>query len=337
VTPAAHLVGDLGEDGLIERILGRLGAAPRDELWAGDDAAVLQPPARDLLFTTDVLVEGVDFSWKWCSGRDIGWKAIAVNASDIAAMGGRPRHALVTLALPPATPVAIVDAVTDGLVESAAGVGAGLAGGDISGASEMLLGVAMLGAAGPDGPVTRRGSRVGDAICVTGHLGGAAGGLVALRRGLVSRDAAPALARLAARHLRPRARVEEGLVVAAAGATSMIDVSDGLLLDLRRLMTAAGHGCVVDPRSVPLDPDVAALEAVLAQTDAVASLALAGGEDFELLFTIEEERVGAARDDLAAVGAQMTRIGVVTARGLRFGDEDMENLEELGWEHLRTP
>jgi thiamine-monophosphate kinase len=337
VTSAAHVVGDLGEDALVERILGRLGGPPPGELWGGDDAAVLQCPPAALLFTTDVLVEGLDFSWEWCSGGDVGWKAVAVNASDIAAMGGRPSRALVTLALPATTPVAVVDAVTEGLVEAASAFGVGLAGGDVSGATELSLGVAMLGAVGRVGPVTRSGSRVGDAICVTGHLGGAAGGLVALQRGLVLRESAPALSRLAARQLRPRARTEAGPLLAAAGATSMIDVSDGLLLDLRRLMRSAARGCFVDPGLVPLDPDLEALEEVLGTNDTAVSLGLTGGEDFELLFTIEEARVGAARDSLATVPVHLTRIGRVTAEGLRVGDEDIEKLEELGWEHLRTP
>jgi thiamine-monophosphate kinase len=333
VSGAPKVVGELGEDSLIERILGRLRQPPEREVWAGDDAAVLRPAAGDLLFTTDVLVEGVDFSWSWCSGRDVGWKAMAVNASDIAAMGGRPGHALATLALPATTSVALVDDIVVGLVESAAAAGVDLVGGDISSARELSLGVALLGVAGPHGAVTRSGARVGDALCVTGHLGGAAGGLAALREGLLSGDA-PGLRRLAARQRRPRARTQEGPLLAALGATSMIDVSDGLLLDLLRLMTASGHGCRVDPGLMPLDPDLSEIAGVLVPEEDLVSFAAGGGEDFELLFTIDPTRVAAARAELTE-HAQVTQIGVVTGQDLRFGDEDIESMEELGWDHLR--
>jgi thiamine-monophosphate kinase len=355
VSGAQKVVGDLAEDSLIERILGRLRQPPEGEVWAGDDAAVLRPPPGDLLFTTDVLVEGVDFSWGWCSGHDVGWKAMAVNASDIAAMGGRPGHALATLALSAATPVALVDDIVGGLVESAAAVGIDLVGGDISSARELSLGVALLGAAGPHGAVTRSGARVGDALCVTGHLGGAAGGLTVLREGLWT-DALlsgpaepgprlsggpaepgprPGLRRLAARQLRPRARTHEGQALAALGATSMIDVSDGLLLDLLRLMTAAGHGCWVDPGLIPVDPDLSEIAGVLVSEEDLVSLAARGGEDFELLFTMDARRVARARAELAE-NVQVTQIGVVTEAGCRFGDEDIESMEQLGWEHLRN-
>jgi thiamine-monophosphate kinase len=345
VSGAPRLVGDIGEDALLGRIVGRLPPPPEGEVWAGDDAAVLRAVGGDLLFTTDALVEGVDFSWSWCSGGDVGWKAMAVNASDIAAMAGRPRHALATLALPATTPVAVVDAVVDGLVEAADAAGIALVGGDISGARELSLGVALLGSSGPHGVVTRSGNRVGDAICVTGHVGGAAGGLSVLRSGLVPADDVlsggpaepapnPALRRLVARQLRPRARTAEGPLLAALGATSMIDVSDGLLLDLVRLMTAAGHGCRVEPGLVPIDPDLSELSGALVAGGDLVALAVGGGEDFELLFTIDASRVDAARSGLAA-HAQVTQIGVVTADGLRFGDEDIERMEGLGWEHLR--
>jgi thiamine-monophosphate kinase len=325
-------VSDLGEEALVERIVARLGPQPPDEVWAGDDAALLRAPPGDLVLTTDVLVEGLDFSWSWCSGVDVGWKAVAVNASDLAAMGARPRHAVAALSLPASTPLERFDGLVEGMTEAAAAAGAAVVGGDLSGAREVSLSVALLGSCEPGRAVRRAGARPGEAICVTGSLGGAAGGLVALRAGLLEGGGDPALRRLAARQLRPRPRIEEGVLLAALGASSMIDVSDGLLADLARLMRAGGTGCAVEPELVPVDPDLSALAGRAGDPRALAAT---GGEDFELLFTIDPARAGAARSELARAGTAVTRIGVVAEGGLRFGEREFETMGELGWEHLR--
>jgi thiamine-monophosphate kinase len=251
----------------------------------------------------------------------------------VAAMGGRPRHAVVALSLPAEAPVELVDAIVDGMVAAAASCGAAVVGGDLSGGRNVSIAVAMVGTC--DRSVGRSGASVGEAICVTGQLGGAAGGLRALRAGLVVGDGPPALQRLASRQLRPRARVDEGVALARIGAAAMIDVSDGLLLDLTRMARASGRGFAVDPETVPVDPDLAALKEL--SPEEVLVLASTGGEDFELLFTIEAGRVAAARAELASLNTPVTQIGVVTEGGRRFGQEDAEDLGELGWQHLRNP
>lgn len=309
----AASVADLGEFGLIERIAAALPPAPEGEVWTGDDAAVLGKPPGEIVVSTDVLVEDIDFA-EWASGVDVGWKAVAANASDLAAMGAAPWRAVATLALPPDTTIAFVDELVEGLAEGAAHHQLGLVGGDLSGADQIVLGVTVLGLV--DGPaVTRSGAQVGDDIFVTDTLGGARAGLEILEEELESEDHREALV---ARQLRPEARVDEGRILRRGGATAMIDVSDGLIADLGHLLTASGVGCRVDPDAIPLQegvPDV--------------SYALFGGEDFELIFTLP-----AGNGEIAErLGA--TWIGRVTAEGRLFGDSEFDDLEGMGWDHLR--
>jgi thiamine-monophosphate kinase len=321
-------VGDLGEDALLRSIARRIGSPADGEVWAGDDAAVLRSPGDPSLWTTDALVEGVDFDLSYCSGFDIGWKAVACNVSDIAAMGGRPRHALATLFLAPTVVVSLVDDLLEGLLEAATRWGLSLVGGDISAADKLALSIALSGAPAHEA-VLRSGARVGDAICVTGSLGGAAGGLFLLKNGL--RDRSEELVR---RQLRPQARAEEGVILATLGITSMIDVSDGFFLDLGRLLRAGAVGCEVDPGAVPVDPQLVCLEEI-EDAPEPERLALSGGEDFELLFTIDPALLARAEDLLGEIGTAITRVGTVAARPRMVGTQALDAWEEIGWDHLK--
>lgn len=330
-------VGDLGEDALIARIAARIGRPPDGEVWTGDDAAILGMASDVMLFTTDLLLEGVDFDLAWAAPADVGWKVVATNASDLAAMGGRPLHALLALCLEPNVEVAFVDDLLDGVLAAAKRWGIALVGGDLSRGRELVASVAMLGATEGAPPRRRSTARIGDAICVTGALGGAAGGLRLLRRGAVSStSASDAVRRVAVRQLRPQARVEEGLLLASGGATAMMDVSDGLAADLTRLLVASGVGCDVDPDSIPVDRDLEALTASGQLDGDALELAVTGGEDFELLFTIEPGRVSAARAMLGAVGCPVTQLGVVVQGARRMGGVDLETWRRRGWDHLRN-
>jgi thiamine-monophosphate kinase len=320
-------VSDVGEFGLIARAAARFGGAPEGEIWSGDDCAVLQLDGRDVLFTTDVLVQGVDFELGWARGADIGWKAVAVNASDIAAMGGKPARSVATLVVPRSTSLAFVDDLVDGLAEASEEHGAGVVGGDVSRGSEIALGVAMIGVA-TGAPVLRRGAAAGDAICVTGTLGAAAAGLLVLQGKEAPTDARE---RLSARQLRPHARIEEGQAIARAGATAMIDISDGLIADLGHLLAASAVGCAVDPGAIPVDPDATEVMGAEAR-----ELALHGGEDFELLFTIPEGVLTAISDTLEELGTVATVIGEVTDGPKLWGGEELMEIEVAGWDHLRN-
>lgn len=330
-------VGELGERGLIRRIVEHLPPAPEGELWAGDDAAVITAGSTRFVLTIDTLTDKLDFDLSrgfGGSGKDAGWKAMAANVSDIAAMGATPRHAVVSLSLPVETPVVVADDIAAGLAEAAARWRVGLAGGDVGTASEISITVALTGEVGVHGPVLRSGAAVGHALCVTGFLGGAAAGL---RSQQASTGTEPAVheARLRTRQLRPQARAEAGLALAGL-ATAMIDVSDGLAVDLSNLLDASGAGCEIDPAKIPVDPDLLMLAAEprWEELDPLL-LALTGGEDYELLFALEETGLRSAGAALRELEVRMTRIGTVVADGRRVGTEDLDHFRSLGWQHLQ--
>ena len=321
-------VAETGEHQLIERVRARIGRAGGDEVWVGDDTAVLTPATPALLLTTDLLVEGIDFDTAYCNGGDIGWKALAASASDIAAMCGQPSHAVVALGLPPSTTVRWVDEFLDGLMGAAGKWDLAVVGGDFSAAGQIVVTVSMIGRPLKETPVLRSGARPGDSICVTGALGGAAAGLAALRSGAPRTGS---VGRLVQRQLRPTARVAEASKLADFDVTAMIDVSDGLAVDLGHLVDESGVGCVVDDSLVPIDPDIASMP----DADALR-LAVTGGEDFELLCTLRGDQAEAAADALGAVGTRLTTIGTVTTTGRRIGRRTLDEWRSEGWEHLRT-
>ncbi|MGH9171489.1 MAG: thiamine-phosphate kinase [Acidimicrobiales bacterium] len=245
------------------------------ETFTGDDAAVLVPPEGRLLLTTDLLVEGVHFDLALGSLEDAAWKAIAVNVSDIAAMGGEPRHAVVGLAAPGGTDL---DAVMGGLAEAAAAYRIGLVGGDLTRGERLVFAVTVTGSCAAGGEVLRSGAKAGDEVWVTGPLGASAAGLEALQAAAPLGDTAggdrrSVAAELALAYRRPVARVAEGRLAASLGARGMIDVSDGLARDLDHIATGSGVGVRLD--SVPIAGG-ASLEH-----------ALGGGEDYELVFCTE--------------------------------------------------
>lgn len=293
------------------------------EVGIGDDAAVFAAPGPRLIFTTDTMVEGVDFELSYFPAVDLGWKVMAINASDVAAMGARPSKAVATLCVPATTPVGFLEDLAEGLGQGCTATGAELVGGDISSSDRISLGVAMLGSV--ERPVLRSGARAGDAICVTGCLGGAAGGLH-----LLSRDD-DARGPLVERHRRPAARVAEASALRNFDVSSMLDVSDGLVVDLERLMEASGTGCEVDLGKLPVDPHLADVPAL----DEVET-ALFGGEDLELLFTMLPSHCTAAGMMLKARGTALTQIGVVTEGERRIGMRSLSSLKEAGWDHLRS-
>jgi thiamine-monophosphate kinase len=256
-----------GERAFIARLRDRLPVPPDGQHWIGDDAAVL---ADGLLLKTDVLVEGRHFDLAWSSPADVGFKALAVNLSDIAAMGGSPVAAVVALVVDPDRP-GEADGVMAGAATAAAELRCPIVGGDTSNGPALVVAVAVLGRAPAGGPVLRSGARPGDLVVVTGEVGAAAAALRALQGG--QREPS-GLERLR----RPVPRLAEGEAAAAAGATAMIDASDGLAADLRRLCDASGCAAVLDGGSIPRPPEVE------------LDVALFGGDDYELVFTLPPQR-----------------------------------------------
>lgn len=331
-------VSDIGENKLLARIAERLNGA---EVWVGDDAAVVQAPGTNLLLAVDTIVEGLDFDLDHATGEDIGWKGIAVNVSDMAAMAGHPTYALASLTMRPDTPLDVFDGILAGLSAAGKEFGLEVVGGDLSGGREIALSVSILGASGASGVLKRSGARSGQAICVTGTLGAAAGGLEVLRRGLrggrAETGTREAFERLALRQLRPRPNVAAAKALAGYGASAMIDISDGLAIDLDRLMDASRKGCSVTSDSLPVDPDVLVLrDALSGGVFDPLEAAIVGGEDFEILCTLDVDRFEAASRAVRAEGSTLTSIGVVTGSDRTIDERSLEEWKGKSWEHLRN-
>lgn len=313
--------GELELVRLIRRTVER-SPAERVEIGIGDDTAVLLPqPGARLLATTDLLVEDVHFRRAWASPFDIGWKAMAVNLSDIAGKGGRPLWALVGLALPAPADPAEVEALYEGMRQAAAPHGVAIVGGDTSvSPSGWFVNVTLLGEH-LGVPRLRSAAKPGDAVAVTGKLGRSAAGLAALEAGRARlgprlRQVRPAtLEAVTAAHLRPTARVAEGRWLGAAAAVhAMMDCSDGLATDLAHICRESGVGARVALDRLPVDP--AAREVAGALGAEALSWATSGGEDFELLLTCDPASVDALRDGLRrATGTALTVVGEIEALG----------------------
>ena len=246
-----------GELAAIETIRRAFPPPPEGETWIGDDAAVVAGPVGGpLLLAADAVVEGVHFDLELVTAADVGWKSLAVNVSDVAAMGGRPLHALVTVV---GASAVMIEGLVRGLAEAGAAYGCAIVGGDLSSGPCLVVSVAVTGTTDERGAVLRCGARPGDLLFVTGALGRSAAGLRILRahRGAAGMpaDIGPETPTAGDRHVwpelvaayrRPAARVGEGRAASAGGATAMIDISDGLGIDLDRLAAASGVGVVLD-------------------------------------------------------------------------------------------
>ncbi|PWU22275.1 MAG: thiamine-phosphate kinase [Candidatus Rokuibacteriota bacterium] len=330
----------LGELGLIQRIRQGTATAPGVLTGIGDDTAVLAvTPGATLLATTDLLLEDVHFRHLWASPNDIGWKAMAVNLSDIASMGGRPRWALVAVALPRSAEVDAVDAFYAGMREAAAPHAVVIIGGDTSASPDgWMINVTLLGEH-TGTPTLRSAARIGDAVVVTGALGGSAAGLALLE---TDPKAVPLLddrsrAELTAVHLRPAPRLSEGQWLGAQRAIhAMIDCSDGLTADLGQICRESAVGARVFLDRLPVAPAVREVARALGK-DAL-TWCTGGGEDYELLATCDPDAVDALRAGLkAATGTALTVIGEVedARTGLAYVDACGERvLMPGGYEHF---
>lgn len=321
-TPAsvrAVPVSDVGERGLIERIRRRLPPSPPQLLVGiGDDAAVAAPDRGALnVLTTDVLVEGVHFDRRFSAMSDVGYKAVAVNLSDVAAMGGVPRFVLLSLLLPASTTIADLDDLIDGLLVAAAPAAVAVAGGNLSRSpGPLVVDVTLVGSVGPRKVLRRDGGRPGDALYVTGSVGGAAAGLAWLRANATTPRMSPAdqaLAECVARYRRPAPRTRVGTLLGRTrSAGACIDLSDGLADAVRQLAEASGAGARIDAASLPIHPGVPIWCSGVGQ-DAV-DLAVAGGDDYELLFAVPPKRRSRLRAAARLFrGVPVTEIGELTA------------------------
>ena len=304
----------LGEDETLQSIRGLLGNGI--ELFGlRDDAGVLELPAGgSLVVSVDSVVEGVHVDLAFCRPADVGWKALMRALSDLAAMGATPLGALIALCVPAGTGEGeLALGVMRGVAEASAASGCAVVGGDVSSAGELVVAVTVLGTAeGGAGAVSRSGAGAGDVLLVTGPCGGSAAGLRELRAGVEGADARQA-------YRRPVARLTEGSVARRCGAHAIIDVSDGLALDLHRLADASGVGFVLD--GVPV------------AAGATLDEALGGGEDYELAIAMAEADLDALERAFDSAGLrEPLRIGsTVSDPELRL--LGTSELERLGWQH----
>ncbi len=335
-------MADWGEFGFIEALRRRIPKASGDlKLGIGDDASWWSPVVGNgILTTTDMLVEGVHFDLSYTSAADLGYKSLAVNLSDLAAMGAQPSTVYLSLALPARIEKVWLENYVEAFLGLAKEYGVQLAGGDTVQSDQLVISVTLCGLARAGKPVLRSGAAVGDDLYFSGTLGDSILGLKLLQGHL----RVPATLResadfLKARHLRPTPRVVPGEMLAACGAVSaMLDVSDGVTADLGHLLTASGGlGAELDGFRLPLsDAGRHFLEAELVDYTTL----LAGGEDYELLFTVPQDQRLTIETIAAQAAVNLTRIGRITAQTGIFMLVDGSRKALVGrggYDHFQNP
>ncbi|TFD08139.1 thiamine-phosphate kinase [Cryobacterium sp. TMT1-66-1] len=312
-TATTETLADLSEGAVLGRIFPRLPTAAAQLLGPGDDAAVVSAPDGRFVVTTDMMIQGPDFRLAWSTPHDLGWKAAATNLSDVAAMGARPTALVVAIAAPPSTPVVVLEGIADGLRDccEALAPGCGVVGGDLSASDALTLAVTAFGDLEGRAPVLRSGARPGDVVAHSGLLGDAGRGLELLFRLGVDANGVPNLDRAnalklshpteVAAQLTPVPPIASGPIAALAGATAMLDVSDGLAIDAGRIARASGVGIDFDSASLGDRIEVA----------------LGGGEDHGLLATFPPDAVLPAgfRSLGMVVAASASHAGMITVDG----------------------
>lgn len=333
-------VSELGESGLIELIAKMVGTS-RDEnakawqkliLGIGDDTAAWYGDTTIQLGKVDSLIQDIHFTLDMTSWEELGWKALAINLSDIGAMGGSPRYALVSLALPDDTEVEDVTSLYKGMVQLARQFGVAIVGGDTNRASIIVIDVFVLGSTKTkkQNLLTRSAAKPGDRIAVTGYLGGAAAGLEMLKNNLrFDKEITTALRKA---FLQPYPRVAEGQILVKRGVKAAIDISDGLIRDLGHICQASQVGAHVETDKVPVHPQTKANFG-----DRALGMALAGGEDYELLFTARAEVIDKVK---AAAPCPITIIGEITPdeeHRVTLVDKRGNPISQprTGWDHFK--
>lgn len=327
------LISQLGEEALIEGLRDLFAATTEGvPVGIGDDAAVINGTDRQMVWTTDLLVEGVHFQRGWQTPGELGRKCLAVNLSDVAAMGAVPRYALFSIACPSDTDVDMIMEVSRGFCDLALQEQVAVIGGDTtSSPGPLVLSVTAGGIASAAAPLLRSGARSGDTILVSGYLGSAAGGLKLLIEGGAGRYQS-----LVEAFISPKTTSGVAQDALGAGATAMTDVSDGLASDLRHVCVQSGVGAAIDRGRLPVDPLL--IEACQEYGWDADELVLAGGEDYVLLFTLPREiAAGAAAVISKKNDMPITDIGEMTSQTgivLKCEPERECRLPDHGYDHF---
>ena len=337
---SAMKLSQIGEFGLIEKLNKQIIAATNKHwkssrellLGIGDDAAVWKPQNPFQIITTDALVEGVHFSLKTSTWQELGWKSVAVNLSDIAAMGGIPMFALVSLGLPKDILVENIQSFYEGMLGATKKFEVVIIGGDIVGSPLVVVSVTLIGCASNDeGKVlTRTAAKSGDKVAVTGYLGASAAGLAMLNRGL--KFPVKAAAELRRAHLQPNPRLIEGQKLVDSSVKAGMDISDGLVGDLTHICEMSRVGAVINIDRVPISPTANKYFG-----EKALGFALGGGEDYELLFTARArvvQRVKKSMDCPVTIIGEITsehpgKVVLVDSSGV------VVNLKKRGWDAFK--
>ena len=319
------LIKEIGEFGLIKRMASEIGDTGRPVIAGiGDDTAVLHPPEGKVqLLTTDMLVEDVHFRLNTASPLQIGWRSLAVNISDIAAMGGEPTYAVISIGFPRDATVELVDEIYSGMSKIAEAYSVDIVGGDTVSAPQLVINVALLGEVEAENLLLRSGAKEGDVLVVTGDLGGSDAGLNILEHNLPIEGTE--------KHLTPTPRVREGRLLAKSGCvTSMIDISDGLASEVHHICEESGTGARIYMSDIPLSDNVRRVAECTGKKP--HDLALYGGEDFELLFTCQPDKASLlTKEMLAACGTPLTVVGQIIGASHSVTMEDASgNILRLG-------
>ena len=323
-----------GEFDLIARLRERLpGGGERIRVGSGDDAAVVDPGGRATVTTIDAIAEGAHFTLPEFPPAAVGRKALAAALSDLAAMGAEPGEAYIAVAAPERFSSDRLLELADGLAAVAEREGIAIAGGDLIRAPALMIAVTCVGYESEGAPlVRRRGAGAGDAVVVTGELGGAAAALELLRSGAAEGGKGEG-EELLARQLDPRPRLAAGRALAASGATAMIDLSDGLGADAGHLARASGLRLEIELELLPV---AAGIQRLAADEAAARAMVVSGGEDFELLATVPAGRIAEAEAAVAATGTGLTQIGKVrSGEGATIRDRGGAEVEAPGFDHMR--
>jgi thiamine-monophosphate kinase len=320
----AETIGSLGENESLKRTIARLSASDFALVGPGDDAAVISAPDARFVVTTDTLIENHDFKLNWSSGYDLGWKAVASNLADVAAMGAAPTALVVAVTAPPETLVSWLESFADGLREACEQLapGCGVVGGDLAASNQVMVSVAAHGSLEGRDPVLRSGAKAGDVIAVAGTLGKAAAGLALLQS--ENTDAISAYDNLVNIQLRPNPPISSGVTAAIAGATAMLDVSDGLAKDASRIAKASNVSIQIDPLMLQ------GFEAVLEE----AARAIGSSESDWVLFGGEDHALLATFPPNAELPREFKPIGVVLQQSATLVTLGMNPLSEKGWDSV---
>jgi thiamine-monophosphate kinase len=331
-------VSELGEFGLIDLIRGNItrhenfGHAPWQEVIVGigDDAAAWQSDNRIQLATTDTLVQDIHFDLDVINWEELGWKALAVNLSDIAAMGGIPKFALLSLALPGEVDVEDISKCINSMMHLAREFGVAIVGGNVATAPNVIITVTIIGCSESGVILKRSTASPGEQIAVTGYLGLSAASLEMFKGNLILDPEIGNILRRA--HFKPLPKVKEGQILLKQGVKTAIDISDGLIADLDHICESSEVNAKIKIEQVPAHP------VVTANFINYQELALSGGEDYELLFTADETTVARVKQ---ALDCPVTVIGEITTEKLpaRVTVVDSKGIiipyKKSGWEHFK--